>query len=92
LSFDVFDQKRRYIKFDRAIREEINEKRNASIRLDLEGQKNTFSLGETIRGMLSLESAKALKIRKIEIILEAIEFAQAKGKKKEVGYLQSIKR
>ena len=32
--------------------------------------------------MLPLESAKALKIRKIEIILEAIEFAQAKGKEK----------
>ena len=62
---------------------EINEKRDSRIRLELEGDDmNTFSPGETIRGKISIENSKVLNIRKIEIILGAIEFAQAKGKKK----------
>ena len=92
LSFTVFNQKRQYMNFERSIREEIidkrdyeeiNEKRDSHIRLELEGDDmNTFSPGETIRGKITIENSKVLNIRKIEVILGAIEFAQAKGKKK----------
>jgi Arrestin (or S-antigen), N-terminal domain len=91
LSFTVFNQKRKYMKFDRAITEEIKERRNSeeingrrnsSIRLNLEEDNNTFSPGETIRGKITIENFKKLKIRKIQTILGAIEFAQAQRKKK----------
>jgi hypothetical protein len=69
--------------YDRAIREEIIEKRDSCIRLKLEEDKNVFSPGETIRGKITLENYKKLqKIRKIQTILGAIEFAQAQRKKK----------
>jgi Arrestin (or S-antigen), N-terminal domain len=70
------------MKFDRAITEEIKERRNSSIRLNLEEDNNTFSPGETIRGKITIENFKKLKIRKIQTILGAIEFAQAQRKKK----------
>jgi hypothetical protein len=94
LSFTVFNHKRQYIKFERAITEEIIEKRESEeiierreipIRLELgekEDDNNTFSPGETIRGKINLENAQTLSIRKIEIILGAIEFVQAQGVKK----------
>jgi hypothetical protein len=96
LSFTVFNHKRQYIKFERAITEEIIEKRESEeiierreipIRLELEEKEddddnNTFSPGETIRGKITVENSKKLKIRKIEIILGAIEFVQAQGVKK----------
>lgn len=63
--------------------EEINEKRASRIRLELEGDDmNTFSPGETIRGKITIENSKKLNIRKIEVILGAIEFVQAQGVKK----------
>jgi len=84
LSFTVFNQKRKHMHFDMAIREEINEKTNSGIRLDLEGDdKNIFSPGQIIRGKITIEDSKILpKIRKAELILQAIEFVQAQGKKK----------
>jgi hypothetical protein len=94
LSFTVFNQKRQYMKFERAITEEINEKReseeifekrNSRIRLELEADdnnSNTFSPGETIRGKITIENSETLNIRKIEVILGAIEFVQAQGVKK----------
>ena len=83
LSFNVFNQKRKNMKFDRAIREEIKEKTNSGIRLELEGDKNTFSPDEIIRGKIIIEDSKiSPKIRKAELILGAIEFVQAQGKKK----------
>lgn len=92
LSFTVFNQKRQYLKFDRAITEEIDEKReneeiieqrNSRIILKLEGDNNnTFSPGETIRGKITIESSKILKRRKIEVVLGAIEFVQAQGQTK----------
>jgi hypothetical protein len=84
LSFNVFNQKRKHVKFERAVREEITEKTNSGIRLELEGDdKNTFSPGEVIRGKITIEDSKiSPKIRKAELILGAIEFAQAQGKKK----------
>jgi hypothetical protein len=93
LSFTVVNQKRQYMKFDRAITEEINEERdyeevneerNSRIRLELEGNdnNNTFSPGETIRGKITVENSKILNIRTIEVILGAIEFVQAQGRKK----------
>ena len=83
LSFTVYNQKRKYMTFDRAIREEIIEKRDSCIRLKLEEDKNVFSPGETIRGKITLENYKKLqKIRKIQTILGAVEFAQAQRKKK----------
>ena len=84
LSFTVFNQKRKNMKFDRAIREELNEKTNSGIRLELEGEgnKNTFSPGDIIRGKITIEDSKiSPKIRKVELILGAIEFVQAQGKK-----------
>ena len=52
LSFNVFNQKRKHMKFDRAIREEIKEKTNSGIRLELEGgddKNNTFSPGRNYK-------------------------------------------
>jgi hypothetical protein len=84
LSFTVFNQKRKHMQFDRAIREEINEKTNSGIRLDLEGDnKNIFSPGQIIRGKITIEDSKILpKIRKAELIFGAIEFVQAQGQRK----------
>lgn len=87
LSFIVFNRKRQYMKFERAITEEIIEKRESPIRLELEEEdndddNNTFSPGETIRGKITIENSKKLNIRKIEVILGAIEFVQAQGVKK----------
>ena len=94
LSFTVFNQKRQYMKFERAITEEINEKReseeifdkiNSRIRLELEEEdnnNNTFSPAESIRGKITIENSETLNIRKIEVILGAIEFVQAQGVKK----------
>lgn len=96
LSFIVFNRKRQYMKFERAITEEIIEKRESEeiiekrespIRLELEEEdndddNNTFSPGETIRGKITIENSKKLNIRKIEVILGAIEFVQAQGVKK----------
>ena len=95
LSFTIFSHKRQYIKFERAIteeviekreNEEIIEKRESPIRLELEEKEdddnNTFSPGETIRGKITIENAKISNIRKIEVILGAIEFVQAQGVKK----------
>jgi hypothetical protein len=91
LSFTVFNQKRQYLKFDRAITEEVDEKREneeiieqrkSPIRLELEGEdeNNTFSPGEIIRGKIIIEDSKiSSKIRKAELILGAIEFVQAQG-------------
>jgi sporulation-control protein spo0M len=94
LSFTVFNQKRKHMKFDRAIREEINEKTNSGIRLELEGddKNNTFSPGEIIRGKITIEDSKlSPKIRKAELILGAIEFAQAQGKKKRTEIFPNYK-
>ena len=94
LSFTVFNQKRTHMKFDRAIREEINEKTNSGIRLELEGddKNNTFSPGEIIRGKITIEDSKlSPKIRKAELILGAIEFAQAQGKKKRTEIFPNYK-
>jgi hypothetical protein len=45
--------------------------------------QNIFSPGENIPGKITIESSKKLpKIRKIQTILAAIEFAQAQRKKK----------
>ena len=95
LSFTIFSHKRQYIKFERAIteeviekreNEEVIEKRESPLRLELEEKEdddnNTFSLGETIRGKITIENAKISNIRKIEVILGAIEFVQAQGVKK----------
>ena len=86
LSFTVYNHKRQYIKFERAITEEVIEKRESPIRLELEEKEdddnNTFSPGETIRGKITIENAKISNIRKIEVILGAIEFVQAQGVKK----------
>jgi hypothetical protein len=94
LSFTVFNQKRQYLKFDRAITEEIDEKREneeiieqrkSPIRLELEGEdeNNTFSPGEIIRGKIIIEDSKiSSKIRKAELVLGAIEFVQAQGRSK----------
>jgi hypothetical protein len=91
LSFTVFNQKRQYLKFDRAITEEVDEKREneeiieqrkSPIRLELEGEdeNNTFSPGEIIRGKIIIEDSKiSSKIRKAELVLGAIEFVQAQG-------------
>ena len=46
LSFTIYNQKRKYMTFDRAIREEIIEKRDSCIRLKLEEDKNVFSPGK----------------------------------------------
>ncbi len=47
--------------------------------------QNIFSPGETIRGKITIESSKKVpKIRKIQTILAAIEFAQAQRKKKRI--------
>ena len=98
LSFTVFNQKRKNMKFDRAIREEIKEKTNSGIRLELEGgddKNNTFSPGEIIRGKIIIEDSKiSPKIRKAELILGAIELVQAQGKKKRTifpNYKEKIK-
>ena len=92
LSFNVFNQKRNNMKFDRAIREEIKEKTNSGIRLELEGEKNTFSPGEIIRGKIIIEDSKiSSKIRKAELILGAIEFVQAQGKKKRTEIFPNYK-
>jgi predicted acyl esterase len=96
ISLTVVNQKRKHMRFDRAITEEIIEKRESRIRLKLEEDKNVFSPGETIRGKITIESSKKLpKIRKIQTILGAIEFAQAKRKKKRTEilpkYEQTIK-
>ena len=95
LSFNVFNQKRKNMKFDRAIREEIKEKTNSGIRLDLEGgddKNNTFSPGEIIRGKIIIEDSKiSPKIRKAELILGAIEFVQAQGKKKRTEIFPNYK-
>jgi hypothetical protein len=86
LSFTVFNQNTKYMKFDRAIREEINEKINSGIRLDLErgdDKNNTFSPGDAIRGKIIIEDSKiSPKIRKAELILGAIEFVQTQRQKK----------
>jgi hypothetical protein len=95
LSFTVFNHKTQYMKFERAITEEIIEKRESEeiiekrespVRLELEEEEeddnNTFSPGETIRGKITIENSKTLNIRKIEVILGAIEFVQAQGVKK----------
>jgi hypothetical protein len=94
LSFNVINQNRKHMKFDRAIREEINEKTNSGIRLELEGddKNNTFSPGEIIRGKIIIEDSKlSPKIRKAELILGAIEFAQAQGKKKRTEIFPNYK-
>jgi hypothetical protein len=95
LSFNVFNQKRNNMKFDRAIREEIKEKTNSGIRLELEGgddKNNTFSPGEIIRGKIIIEDSKlSPKIRKAELILGAIEFVQAQGKKKRTEIFPNYK-
>lgn len=92
LFFTVFNRKKKQIKFDRAIREEVNEKRPSGIRLDLEGEKNTFSPGETIREKITIEDPSTLpKIRNIELILQAVEFVQAKGKKKRTEIFPNYK-
>ena len=99
LSFTVYNHKRQYIKFERAITEEVIEKRENEeiierkeipIRLELEEKEdddddddnNTFSPGEPIRGKITIENSQTLNIRKIEVILGAIEFVQAQGVKK----------
>src|SRR5215217_146372 len=94
LSFTVFNQKRKNMKFDRAIREELNEKTNSGIRLELEGEgnKNTFSPGDIIRGKITIEDSKiSSKIRKVELILGAVEFVQAQGKKKRTNIYPNYK-
>lgn len=92
LSFNVVNQKRKHVKFDRAITEEIKEKRNSGIKLELEGDKNTFSPGEIIRGKITIEDSKiSLKIRKAELILGAIEFVQAQGNKKRTEIFPNYK-
>ena len=92
LSFNVFNQKRKNMKFDRAIIEEIKEKTNSGIRLELEGDKNTFSPDEIIRGKIIIEDSKiSPKIRKAELILGAIEFVQAQGKKKRTEIFPNYK-
>jgi hypothetical protein len=93
LSFTVFNQKRKHMKFDRVIKEEIKEKANSGIRLELEGDdKNTFSPGEIIRGKIIIEDSKiSPKIRKAELILGAIEFVQAQGKKKRTEIFPNYK-
>jgi hypothetical protein len=77
---------RTYTKLERAITEEIIQKRDSHIRLELEEDEdddnNTFSPGETIRGKITIENSKILNITKIEVILGAIEFVQAQGVKK----------
>jgi sporulation-control protein spo0M len=92
LSFTVFNQKRKHMKFDRAIREEIKEKTNSGIRLELEGDKNTFSPAEIIRGKITIEDSKlSPKIRKVDLILGAVEFVQAQGKKKRTEIFPNYK-
>ena len=95
LSFTVFNQKRKNMKFDRAIIEEIKEKTNSGIRLELEGgddKNNTFSPGEIIRGKIIIEDSKlSPKIRKAELILGAIEFVQSQGKKKRTEIFPNYK-
>ncbi len=95
LSFNVFNQKRKNMKFDRAIIEEIKEKTNSGIRLELEGgddKNNTFSPGEIIRGKIIIEDSKiSPKIRKAELILGAIEFVQAQRKKKRTEIFPNYK-
>jgi hypothetical protein len=92
LSFNVFNQKRKHVKFERAVREEITEKTNSGIRLELEGGKNTFSPGEIIRGKITIEDSKlSPKIRKAELILGAIEFVQAQGQKKRTEIFPNYK-
>jgi hypothetical protein len=95
LSFNVFNQKRKNMNFDRAIREEIKEKTNSRIRLELErgdDKNNTFSPGEIIRGKIIIEDSKiSPKIRKAELILGAIEFVQAQGKKKRTEIFPNYK-
>jgi Vacuolar protein sorting-associated protein 26 len=94
LSFNVFNQKRKHLKFDRAIREEIKEKTNSGMRLEIEGgdDKNTFSPGDTIRGKIIIEDSKiAPKIRKSELVLGAIEFVQARGQKKRTEIFPNYK-
>ena len=72
LSFTVYNHKRQYIKFERAIAEEVIERRESPIRLELEEKEddvnNTFSPGETIRGKVTIENSKILNIREIEVI------------------------
>lgn len=62
------------------------EKRESHIRLGFEedddNDNNTFSPGETIRGKITIKNSKKLNIRKVEVILGAIEFVQAQGVKK----------
>ena len=96
LSFTVYNHKRQYMKFERAITEEVIERRESEeiierreipIRLEIEEKEddddnNTFSPGETIRGKITIENSKTLNVRNIEVILGAIEFVQAQGVKK----------
>ena len=75
------------IEIEKRESEEINEKRESHIRLGFEeddddNDNNTFSPGETIRGKITIENSLILKIRKIEVILGAIEFVQAQRVKK----------
>jgi Arrestin (or S-antigen), N-terminal domain len=92
LFFTVFNQKRKHMKFDSAITEEIKEKTNSGIRLELEGDKNTFSPGEIIRGKITIEDSKlSPKIRKVDLILGAVEFVQAQGKKKRTEIFPNYK-
>jgi hypothetical protein len=83
------------MKFERAITEEIIERRESEeiferreipIRFEIEedddDDNNTFSPGETIRGKITIENSKTLNIRKIQVILGAIEFVQAQGQRK----------
>jgi hypothetical protein len=95
LSFTVFNQNTKYMKFDKAIREEINEKINSGIRLDLErgdDKNNTFSPGDAIRGKIIIEDSKiSPKIRKAELILGAIEFVQAQGRSKRTEIFPNYK-
>jgi hypothetical protein len=89
LSFTVYNHKRQYMKFERAITEEVIERREIPIRLEIEedddDDNNTFSPGETIRGKITIENSQTLNIRKIEVILGAIEFeAQVVKKRTEI--------
>ena len=67
------------MKFDRAIKEEINEKTKSGIRLDLEGddKNNAFSPGDTIKGKLIVENSSGKRINNTKIILNGIESVSA---------------
>lgn len=65
-----------------AIREKINQRRNSGIRLNLEGDKNTFSPGDTIKGKLTVENSGGKRINNAKIILSGIESVSASDSSK----------